>query len=684
MAYKKLKEERYQAFGGINNKISQYLNGPMEFLNLENVDFQVPGSLTKRWGSTQYFGNSLSGKVTGLYDMIINTNFSYYYASAGGTIGICYNDGFSSIFSGSTAGPSFFSSFGSSGIDGYSVLPYNFDFDILLNNVFLANGNNFFKTLGGQSFVFFGLPRFICDSYVGGGFLQDTFHTTSGGTGVVTGFTGFYYYKMAWINSYGMAGAPTICSLNNGAYNIVAKTIGATVIFVSCAGGYSPGVTHLLSLVPPNFDITAVGFFRAGPFGTTFQPGNQVRPWLTPGTTAQVATTIENLDYLYVGSVGVSASSQYATFLDTSLVPGVTFLNINTLPWNWYAYDGSMSASFTTGYGVTNVPNFIETHDNRIFIAGMSYAPSRFFFSEFNEPEHFESDFGFDVRTQDGEAITGLKEYNGNLMIFKTSSFHQLSTAADDFANWVLTPISTEYGCLTNRAVTVYANQCVFLDRKGIIRYNGSNIEILSTKVDPIFQRMNVSAAANNAVMTYDKQRNEILCDIPVDGATMNNLTVVYDIISNSWTTEKGYNATVRSIAQGQLQAQSGRTNFYGGYSGLVSYFGPSFMSDNGNAFTCVIKSGFLTDIGNSTQKVFRRLWLDSTPFGASSAINIRLYQDYGASIIVQTTMYQSPFQSRIDFGVSSKSMSVEFVMGSTYGLALHGFAIAYRFQRNV
>ena len=51
---------------------------------------------------------------------------------------------------------------------------------------------------------------------------------------------------------------------------------------------------------------------------------------------------------------------------------------------------------------------------------------------------------------------------------------------------------------------------------------------------------------------------------------------------------------------------------------------------------------------------------------------------------VVSATMPQNNFQNRIDFGVSAKSLSVEFIMGSTYSLALHGFAIQYRFQRNV
>lgn len=647
----------------------------MEFLALENVDFQTPGSLTERWGSTQYFGNSLTAKVNGLYEFNQTTGASYLYAASGGTLGSAALGVFTPLFSGSTSGGSYFSSFGSSFIDGVSLQSFDLDFDTIQNNAFLSNGVNFFKSTGGSSFVFFGLPRFQ----------SSTFIISVGSSSVAGGFTGTHIYKASWINSYGMFG-PATQETRNG-YSYDANTQGATNIVVSVGGG-SGG----FRLVPPNFDITGIAFWRSPAQGSTAAGAGLLSEGQiysnVYGQTTYLFNLVENLPYNLAGVIGVSAGSVSATFVDSNLQGGDTLLAEtakNTLPWNWYPVTWppvfGIGLTGPVGFGITLIPRFLEIHDNRLFMAGMSYAPSTFYFSEFGEPEHFEADFAFEVRTNDGAPITGLKEYSGNLMVFKTKSFHQLSTAADDFANWVLTPISTEYGCLTNRAVTTYANMLVFLDAKGVIRYNGSNIEILSTKIDPIFQRMNLSAAQTQAQMTYDKQRNEILCDIPVDGATMNNLTVVYDIIAGAWTTYSGYRPAITTIAQGQL---STKTVFYGGYSGLISYFGSSFTTDNGTAFTTIIKSGFLTDLGNSTQKVFRRLWLDTSPLGASAFIDVHFYQDYGASIIVGTTMPLTPFQNRIDFGVSAKSLSVEFIKNSTFRLALHGFSIAYRFQRNV
>jgi hypothetical protein len=665
VAYEKKPTFHYANLQGINNKVSPYINDQMEFLDLKNLDFQVPGSLKKRWGSTQYFGASLSGKVNGLFEFNQTSGASYLYAVAGGTMGYALNNGFSAIFSGSTAGASYFGAFGSSFVDGVSLASLDLDFITLQNSAIFANGKQVFKATSGNSIVFFGLPRF-----------QTSLNITPvvGNTGAGSGFTGVFYYKMAWINSYGLQGAPT--QVTTSRYGLPAITAGTSSITVSV------GTTAGFSIVPPNTDISAIGFFRTDPQPTAGSTLTQPLMSVFGQTTNQLFTDIDSLSFSLVGTVGVSAGSIAATFVDTNYIGGNVPLNNNILSWNWYPQDLILvGLTANVGFGMTFIPRFLEVHDGALFVAGMSYGLSSVWFSEFNEPESFQPDSNFEVRTNDGEVISALKSYNGNLVVFKPSSFHSLNTAAEAPQNWVLTQISPEYGCLSNRAVTEYNDLLVFLDRKGIIRFNGANIEILSTKVDSIFQRMNVSAAMTNAQMTYDKQRNQILCDIPVDGATMNNLTVVYDIISNAFTTYTGYNSAVNAVASGSLSTDQ---IFYGGYSGLVSYFGSSFASDNGVGYTCVAQSAFSQDIGYATEKLYRRLYSDTVPQGSSSLINVNFYQDYGSSIVLGMTIAQTPFQTRLEFGIPARSLSVEYIMGSTHFLTLHGFTIEYRFLRNI
>lgn len=678
MPYESKPTYRYTNLGGINTKVSPYLNNEMEFLRLENMDFQQPGSLTKRWGSTQYFGQSLTAKVQGLYEYNRVSGASYIFAAAGGTLGVCTANGFSTVFSGSTAGTSYFITFGASNVDGFSLGSFNMDFDTLQDNAFIANGRSFVKATTGHSITFFGLPRFVPMTMVQ--IAGATFN--AGSSGVAGGLTGMFFYKMSWVNSYGMAGAAS--QATGQPSNIMLSNLqGATANVIGVAG-----VTTGYGLVPPNFDIRAVALWRSD--SQPIAPGGHVAAFLNEadvvgdsyGASYYLFNKIEDLQYSLIQVLGVSAGSLGVTFVDTNTKGGFTFLNTSVVPWNWYPFSiTSRGLSGPVGLGVTYIPRFLETHDNFLFAAGFSTTPSLLQFSDVNEPENFQPDFNIEVRTNDGEGLSGLKSYNGNLVVFKPSSFHGLNTAAENPLDWNLAQISSEYGCLSNRAVTEYGDLLLFLDRKGIVRFNGANIEILSTKVDPIFQRMNVRSAMSEACLTYDKQRNEILCDIPVDGATMNNMTVVWDIVGNCWSTYSGYRPAVTTIATGALQQE---TVFYGGYSGLVSYFGASFTSDNGVGFTCVAKSGFTYDMGRAVEKLYRRVYTDSVPQGDSSWLGVNVYQDYGASIVFGATIPQTPFQTKIEMGVPARAISVEYVMGSTFALTLHGFTIEYRFLRDI
>ena len=84
---------------------------------------------------------------------------------------------------------------------------------------------------------------------------------------------------------------------------------------------------------------------------------------------------------------------------------------------------------------------------------------------------------------------------------------------------------------MSNRAIAEYDNNLVFLDEKGVVMYNGANWQIISQPVESTFRRMNLSAALEKAVAIHYNLWNQIWFGIPVDGSTVNNLTVVYDYL---------------------------------------------------------------------------------------------------------------------------------------------------------
>ncbi len=333
----------------------------------------------------------------------------------------------------------------------------------------------------------------------------------------------------------------------------------------------------------------------------------------------------------------------------------------------------------------TLAPRYIEIFNNQLFMAGFSSLPSTAYFSDIGEPEGVGATASFEVRTNDGDRITGMRAYNGALVMFKQKSFSVLS--GDNPNNFTLQERSDQYGCLSNRANAIYDDRLLFLDRKGIVEFNGANIQVMSTNIEPLFLRMNIAAAIDNAAMLHVKERNEIWTLFPIDGATMNNQLVVFDYYANAWYERKGLD--IRTIAQ--VQAYNPYPSpFYGGYTGSVFNFGATLYGDNGAPMECSVKTRFHKGDGFTTESMFRRLWLDVSPLpvaiGGTAAIAIDFFANMGLSApVLSREMYGATWQSRIDFGISAKSLAFEFTHTSaSQPLQINGYGLAHRYQRDV
>jgi hypothetical protein len=325
-------------------------------------------------------------------------------------------------------------------------------------------------------------------------------------------------------------------------------------------------------------------------------------------------------------------------------------------------------------------PQYLEVFQSRLFSAGYSSTPSTVWFSDTDEPEGYQSDFNFEVRSNDGDVVTGLKAYSTRLYLFKSRSFHALY--GDNPSNFYLQELSLEYGALNNRSIVVYEDTLLFLDQKGVMIWNGAYLDVLSKKIQPLFDKMNISAAKSEACMIHDKLRNQILVAFPSGVSQVNDTVAVFDYLVGAWTTYTG-------LSISSLQAMFGRNTtrnvFYGSYSGSVNWFGSSFLQDNGVGYTLYMKSVFLKPLGDSTQEQFRRLYVNSNPGSGTFSFNINFFQDYGSSAVLSTSLVMSQFQQRIDFGISAKSIAFEMAnIQSSVSLQLFGFTMESRLQRRV
>lgn len=643
MPYPENKSENYTNFGGMNEKASRYLLGANEFLNLVNFNSIKTGSLTKDDGSTQYISATFNASVYGLYEynrfqenygtpsyipnssqLVLTTATAAYGISNGSPLTI-YN--YQNLFFGQ--------SLNTNG---------KFDFTTFQNTLYACDGNHFLKYNSISAYAY-GIPKL---------------YPPLGGASQINigGLTGYISIATALYNVNGLIGPARFASY------LIQGTSGATAFFV------------------PMSTTTWTG--------TSFSPADY-------GCTYKLiwAKQLSDLNYTLLEA---AIPYDQATFVITTNSFTFATAGFTTLPFS--------SAGFTQpndyigawaqrqNYGAdTHIdydqPKYLEIFNNSLVSSGLNSAPSDVFISDVGEPEVVQFDSSFEVRTNDGDIITGLKTFFNRLLLFKQRSFHVLT--GDGINNYSVTELSGEYGALSNRAICIWEQKCWFLDRRGIAEYNGANVQIISHKMEETFKSMNLESAASEAVMIHVKDKNEVWTCIPANGATLNNTVVIYDYVADAWRKREGLNnpsITLTKLSGATAGANPFFTGYqpvYGGYSGSINVIGQSYFMDNSAGITCIAKSRYLNNLGNSVEKMFRRLYLDADVVsGQTLAVGINFYTNQGTMAVYSATMLMTEFQKRIDFGLSGKDLAVEFIYNQNAPFRINGFTIEYRFQRAV
>lgn len=696
MADKKPTSTSYNNIGGVNQKASDHTTGPYQFLDLRNVDFDVPNALQKRPGQSLVTATGTSGPISSLYEFIKLNGASYVVAGSDTAMFYLAANAYTLLSAGWTNGqPTDMLTFVdrlwmangqlAKSWSGNTLLPYGLPIPpapSALGQAHLTTVNNYFDNgisyflYGGATHmhyasttytargVFMAYSYLRVDGYMGPAVLSqaaivnDGFKTpTADGLEFIGGtfsdkILGFTY--------------PPNSGITAVAIWVAVDSIGSTMPFTKYFGGYR--------------QLGEVGFIQAGVgLGYSVLPDQKIsmgfntvsadlsRFWLF------TLLPVSNLFYAY------HTASAY-TALAITFMTGSTGFQFNN--YTGIAPLGQGFSGMPFDYFATYTPKYLEVNQNIMFGAGYSPAPSTVWFSEVGEPESFLVDSFFEVRTDDGDRILALKEYQSYVLVFKETSFHKLvGDSADTFQ---LIQLSGEFGCISNRAVIEANNELYFLDRRGVVKFNGASWDLISVPIEGVFRRMNLSAAIEKASAVHHLYRNQIWFGIPVDGSTVNNLTVVFDYLLNAWTFFDGYNAASYAYMKSQLDRP---TAWRGDYSGAIHYYGSSFFNDSGQAFTCLTRSRFENYGGQNETSCWRRFFLDVAPaVGLTGTINGRVFTDYDQATVQATfTMFQTAFQSRAEMGPVGKAVSAEISHYSpSLPLLINGHAWAKRPLRNV
>ena len=654
--FPKMKSEDYRLLGGINSKVSFYDNDPMQFRDISNLNFVITGALSKRCGTTLFGGGTFQ----------LNANFPA--VTSGFEFSKLDGQSFMVVANGGFLLQSY-ATFVISSIEFNSFNPVTvrpgslFSFVAFSDRLFACDGNQFLRMspFFGASSPTNPLNAFLYSLPADSNFDQSlgpTFWFANAGTtgqlgsstngfgSSTNGLSGTYVFGYAFVNDRGFVGPPS------KGVTLTATSMNSTTAF-SITIGYCNQLRNF-------YGVTAIMMYRS-----------EIDGVVMAATTLAPISFAGNTTVLYDPGMTLLATAPVATLDYYMPANGATFV-------------GSQN-------GVTLIypsfcPRFLEVYNNQLFMAGFSALPSTFFWSEIGEPEGVQPDFSAEVRTNDGDVISGMRSYLGALFISKRKSCHLLTGTSP--VNFSLQEISDQYGCVSHRAMVPWNNVLWFLDSKGVMQYDGANLSCVSTAVEPIFAKMNLQAAFDNACGIHVKKFNEIWFAIPANGSTINNQIVVFDYVANAWTHYDGVDAQCLFNAFGGFPYL---TPFAGNYTGGLVYFDPTLTSDVGSAgnpqgVTCSFSSVFFAARGQTTENMYRRFYLNLDPIlGFTQGIGLQFQSNFATATVYAATMFQNPYQSRIDFGISARSLQVSMThYSASLALVIRGFSVESRFQRPV
>lgn len=635
MPYEKLKDENYKNLGGINVKASNYITGPQQFLDLRNYCFERTGALQSRPGivdSITLPKSTYGATPTSLYQWN-SPNFIKQGPNADGQTTIA-----------GTSLVVFDSGVNLYGINSATLLtiyqsltPGPLDFETESTNVYTGNLKEYLYFANGQEFRVFSTGASgvnLAGVWNYNGSIDYRFPEATG-VSVITGAIGL-----------------TTGPIPSGTHTfkvIFGKALGGSFDtppfdeFVFFSDQNDPTYVFLGSTLPAN-----QGFIAYAPIPQGY--GYQV-------ASVKYTSPLGNIEY----SLGITVGLGMGFSLGSTQV----FLTVPHF---------SSSVNYSGTANLTTIPRYLESYKNMLFMSGFSSSPHTIKYSNLSEfllnaPENI-----IDVLPGKSKEITNLTKFQDTLIVFKDSSIYEIN--GDSPETLSLKQITTEYGCVNNRASVTFGNKLWFVDKKGICEYNGPDTFIVSYAVEPYFTELDPDTFR----ALHVKSANQVWF-------ASGNTALVYDYDVNAWTI---YDRIPISSLSGSAVIEYGQslpqpswitssTSFF-----YISRLDQDATTDRGSNITLSFKTRYHKRLGDSTQEMWRRVFMDIEPGPTlSPTMTINLLADYGASVSDTKFVNVGAYQNRVDFGVSAKSLSIQTILSVNERVTVNGYTIESRYLRS-
>jgi len=356
------------------------------------------------------------------------------------------------------------------------------------------------------------------------GFFFDTAASERLIIGVRDGASNQLYYS----NSSGLFQAISGSSFNSSANYIYFAQLNEKLFY---ADGYSS--LAYITAANANSSITAGKISRIDVINEG--DGHSNIPTVTidppspgPGTTATAVAVISGAGNMVAVNI-TNPGSGYTT------APSVSFSTTNQ----------SHAVAFIS-LAPPAKPIFLTTHTQRLFCVSADTAamPDEVRFSDILDGETWDPSASIRVGG-DGDSITGLYSWFGyKLLVFKERSIWAIDADPQaDPADWVVSLISGNIGCVSHRSIAGVGADVLFLSRDGIRSLAqiqaGTQTDVglpLSAPIDDVLSQMDKTQYSICDAIYWN---NRYLLSFPYKtgtaAQTTNNRVVVYHLLAKSW-----------------------------------------------------------------------------------------------------------------------------------------------------
>ena len=338
------------------------------------------------------------------------------------------------------------------------------------------------------------------------------------------------------------------------------------------------------------------------------------------GTSPQITTTVAGGAVTAV--VVVDGGYGY------SKAPGVTIIG-----------DGQGATATATVSAPPQALRILINAENRLFGVGSGAYRNTLYASDILDENVWDSANSIVVNGDDGDEITAVvPHYKNRLIVFKKRRVFQVDIPPDatSAADWVISIISNNTGCVAGATAVQVASDILFLSDNGIrslvrsVADDFSSVGIpISEVVKDVIQSINTGAISVATAIYYD---NRYFLAIPTGASDINNTILVYNTALNAfegtWSPQvlqftltnfnnagsramfKKTNGVIEQYAGYKTPAAATLNDYKDAGSTYPSYvitkdfnFGDPFSLKYGSHFEVIFDNSFATDVTISMQR---------------------------------------------------------------------------------